>query len=414
MKEKLSSLAEPSLFRGIWRGMRALAANTLREELRSRTFLVYVVLFLVFMGVYRVGFGNEQRIGVARFLDYAYSGMSALLLLAAAFTAISFKQPGRLGGATTEEVRRTLGAAAWFWGRLCGVVLALVALAFVLGAIVIIHYMARFGDAKGEIVQLRDRYLSTSFESASHPIFVRDVGDEVELDFAMPAGNLAGLEATFSPRLAVMKEGGGVRSSYPVGIRVFDPDRLDGGLDQSLVVHLHRGKSRRFSVDLEGVPRPDRLKVVVRKIHAEYLIRMQREDLELIGRERSFFANLLEAALMVALYASVLAALLQFIAGYLPWGVSLLAALGLLVLASSYSVVELGLLHEWSPFWRLATLEGAKAILPDFGDYDAATHLSRGRAVGGRLLASLVLRVLGTGFLAGLVNGFLDRRRARS
>ena len=171
-----------------------------------------MLLFLVYLGFFATPSGLSDRAATARFLDDAFGGLVITLLMTGVFVA--------LGRATDAPAlgERSVGPAAWYWGRVLGTTGFLIALASLMVAMVLLHYAARFGDAKGELYPLERRLAPVS--GGEEPVLLRAVGDATAMEFDVGTGagevradmGEPSLAATFTPRLIVASDGVALRA----------------------------------------------------------------------------------------------------------------------------------------------------------------------------------------------------------
>jgi len=159
--------------------------------------------------------------------------------------------------------------------------------------------------------------------------------------------------------------------------------------------------------------RPERLVIELTKIDATYMVRLDRDDVLLLGAEEPLFPSVFRGALVLALHASVFAAVALFCAARFGWGTSLLVAAGLLVVATSFEVLGTSMLAGLPPGLSSAVLGILRTLLPDYDSYDAGERLSRGTSIGWGLPAGLLIRLAVTGLALGLADGLADERRRR-
>ena len=392
---------QSGLFTGAGRSLLAYAKVAWRRLARNGTFLLLVLLYVGYMALYPTDVDATRSVASARFLDYAFGGLTFELLVAGVVLGASSVR------GSTANVRVT-GPAQAFWGRCLGVALTLALLGLVTALIASLHYGARFGDlADGP--GLRRTAMSTSFASPFRPILLRD--DDAKFAFEFPARDLATASGVVSgrlrPRLSVRARGAPLRSRYPMRLVVEDEAKT---FRRTRTVWVLAGRATRFDIP---VPRREyaTLRVTVEKIDPRYVVRVHQDDFILLGRVEPFLPCTLRAGLALAFYAATFAAIAGWIAVRLGFGLGFLGGLALLFLMTSLDVVDVTLLDGVGATGRSLLLGTLRTVMPALDEHDVAVRLARGRAIDWTMVFDLGGRAVLTTFGLGLAHGLLPNRR---
>lgn len=401
------------IFAGGGRAVLTLARDAMRASVRGRLFGFLVVVDLVYLAFFRTSLPPDEPGAAARFLDFAFTGATALLVVAGLALGLAPAAHGR----HADPALRLVGPAATFWGRALGHTLVLIALGLVCGAFALVHHVVRFGGpaAAAATFPLREHARPEGEASPYRRSYLFEVGARHAFTFPFvsrphPRGGrlIAGRAA---PRLTLLKEGGGPRSDHPVRVTLRDPD---GTWQQRQALRIRRGRPFSFDATWSGKGSPPRrLEVEIENAAPEYGIAVAPRDVVLIGEERSLVSGLLVAGLQAALFAALFAAVVQAAAGVLGrFAAFLVGVLGLLA-STSFRLLDLELLRELPDATRLALLEGLSLLVPDFSTFDPPGLLARGFVVPWSDLASLAFRLVTTIFVLGVLLGVAEKGRRR-
>ncbi|MEZ6195196.1 MAG: hypothetical protein R3F20_05640 [Planctomycetota bacterium] len=405
--------ADPGLFRGAVRSVPAAAGLVGRELLRGRTFVGLLVVYLLHLSVHRAQLGLPPGVAAARFLDHAFTGLTVLLVFAALVFGLAPAAGSREESPAAGSAlgRRLAGDAAWYWGRAIGLAGVLVALAFGFALLAGTHFAARFGGFDAQPV--RRQVESDSFVRGRKVRHLQKVGDRLRFALERPTGPVvhgeARVEIRLAPQLAIFREGGATRASYPVRWRLEEPG---GRFRAEGVVGFREGKAARIRTLYRGSARPDSLVLELEKIDPEYVVGFRREGVRALAEPRSLPASLLEGALVAALQAAAFGGIAIFCARRFGRATAWIAAGGLSILAASFDALEYGPLAALGPQARDFVVSTLRFLVPDLGACDPADWLAAGRAVTLAPVGATGLRLVVTVFLLGFVAGVLARRRA--
>ena len=397
---------------GARRGVPSLATLTCHELTRSGWFVGMIFLYVIWLGTHQRAAGMEEDAAAAAFLEHGLGGMQALLLMAGVFMALALAtgaQPDvlmRLTGA------RALNPATWYWGRIVGQFMVLLAGACVLAMILAAFHFARFGPSGGEGLFLRSHHRALDWQHGRRGVILDGKGKTADFRFALSgSGKRRRIQGRFNPRLRLVADQDEIRSRYPVVLEVMAAGQERG---PRRVHELNSGRGLRFHFELTVPEDAEELIVRVRQVSGDQHMRIRHGDLELLGPTASLWSELFRGAMLIATFAAVLAGLVHFLASMFSFGTSLLAACGLVVLSSSLEVFEYSILSAWPAMPRNLFLEGTRVLIPELDRFDLAGALARRTALGWEPLGQIALRWLVTAVLLGFALGALRRRRGRA
>jgi hypothetical protein len=380
----------------------------MRELVRGWALPLLVLVFLVYLALHRSTPGAAIELSASLFLEHAFAGLMALLVLAALFFGVLGPRRDRAAG--ENAARRLAGDAAWTWGRALGLLAILLLLSFFGATLVWIHYAARFGDIEGEARPLRRHVVSQSFARGRPWRELRKLGERLEFEFIRPTGALENgstpLVIRVAPRLAIARDGDPQRAHYPLRWRLSEPD---GSFRRQGILRLRQGRAARIFTEYRGSERPERLVLALEKIDPEYRVRLRQRDVIVIAESRSFVAALLTGAAICALYAAIFGALAIFFARRLGVAGGLVIAGGAAILAASFEALSVGPLARLEPWPRQLVLDSLRFFLPDLDLLDVSAWFARGRAPTLSILFALFGRTLITVAALGFFAGLLDR-----
>lgn len=399
-------------YRGLARVVLATAGLTMRGLTRSRLLLVLALVLVVYLALHAPHPGARPGVASGLFLEHAYAGLQALLILFSLFFGLGAARVGE--DAAAIESRRFAGEAAWYWGRTLGLLGILLAVAFGGAALTWVHHTARFGDAWGETRPLRRHVVAESWTEGPKERALMRIGDELRFQLPAPTGPLdegkAPLVIRVAPRLAIARDGDPQRADYPLKWQLVEPG---GRYRRGGQLSLRRGRAARIFTEYRGEEAPEALELRLTKIDPEYRVRLRPDDIVVFAESRSFVGALLGGALLCALYASIFGAIALFFAPRIGAAGSLIVAGGLAVIATSLDALAYGPLDGLAPWPREAILGLLRLAVPDLDLFDVPTWLARGRAP--TLVPPLQLagRALLTAFTLGVLTGLLGLPRRK-
>ncbi len=402
-----------SQFHGSFRAVVGIAGLTTRELVRSGAAPFSFLFFVGFLAFFGSDSDLEEHAAQARFIDHALGGIGVVTMFLAVFFGMQLAARGESKKPSCYLLRRIVGPASFFWGRLLGLASVLVLFGLLCGAVVLVHHRVRFGDLDVGGLEVREE--SHDFDSRRQVKFMRKRGDQVQLSFAVDTNDIMAenepgmIAGRFSPRLVLMAGDGSARADCLVKLTISDPDS-QWKTKKSL--HIHEGRALRFFVKLPSKRRPHRLLLTLENRSRSYLVKLRQGDLQLVSKTRSFAGGVMRAALGLSLLASVLSSFALFFREHMAFGPSLLAAFGFVVLTVSVELLEYGVLADASEGMRQAIVATVTTILPDANEFDVIQRIARGRDIGWDVVTELVLRFSLGALLMGLISGWVNRQGA--
>ena len=403
-----------SQFFGALRAIGGLSGLTMRELMRTGAAPISFFLYILFLLTFSASDGLELGAASARFVDHGLGGVAVMTMFLALFFGMQLAERGEDVARSAYLLRRTVGPASFFWGRLLGMSLMLVLFGLLAGALVVLHHGVRFAGAEEEF-RLESRQESDEFSSRREVKFMRERGDRVGISFELDTDDLAHeggrgvLSGRFAPTLVLMSETGEARADCPVKLTISD---ADSGWHARRILRLHEGRAERFQFDVPMKNRPKKILLTLENRSKSYLVKFRQADLQLITETKSHAGGIMRGALALSLLASVLASFALFLRENMSFGPSLITAFGIAVLSFSVEVLEFGVLAGASADFREAIVSGVTTLLPDAGSFDVIQRLARGRDVGWDVAGELTFRFLMGAIFLGVLDGWVANRRA--
>ncbi len=390
-----------------------LANLTMRELMRTGAAPVSFLLFVLLLLAFRTDSSLEVRAASARFIDHGLGGVAVITMFLALFFGMQLAARSEKVSGSATILRRTVGPAAFFWGRLLGMAMMLVLFGLLAGALIVVHHRVRFAGTDVQFT-LESRQVSPDFSSRRETKFMRKRGDKVSVAFELGSHGLRSHEGRgfihglFAPTLLLMSATGEARADCPVRLTVRDPK---SGWEKRQVLRIHEGRAVRFQFAHPAKVNPTRLIFTFENRSKSYMVKFRQQGLQLITASRSFAGGVMRAALALSLLAVVLATFALYLREHMSFGPSLIAAFGLTILSISVEVLEFGVLADASVGVREAIVSAVTTLLPDAGRYDVIQRLTRGRDIGWDVEGELLSRFLLGGLLLGVLSGWAANKR---